>query len=173
MEKHTKDKIQLELENWKQDFPYHKQNATLVGRREFAKMLTFVSGGLAGGTCLVAAKEHVFPREYVAGRHLICRAADVPKGGTRAFVLEGSSIPYILIHLEDDSFRAYEQKCTHLSCSVYYEPGTGHIVCPCHKGYFDAGTGEVLAGPPPRKLPRLQVSIEEGNIFVSTHSSES
>lgn len=162
-----KDKSEIEEENWKQDFPYHKQNATLVGRREFAKMLTFVSAGLAGGTCLVAAKEHLFPKASIEGSHLVCQVTDIPRGGTRSFVLAGSSIPYILIHLEDGTFKAYEQKCTHLSCSVYYEPGSGHIVCPCHKGYFDAITGEVLAGPPPRRLPRLLVSIQEGSVFVS------
>ena len=47
---------------WKQDFPYHKQNSDLVNRREFAKMLTFVSGGLTFGTGLVAAKANLFPK---------------------------------------------------------------------------------------------------------------
>lgn len=157
---------------WKQDFPYHKQNATLVGRREFAKMLTLVSCGLTLGTGLVAAKVNFFPKEEVTEEHFVCAKADVPPGGTRSFTIEGSSIPYILVHLEDGTFRAYEQKCTHLSCSVYYEPGSGQIVCPCHKGYFDAKDGSVLAGPPPRKLPGLKVIEKEGNIYVTGQDKE-
>lgn len=157
---------------WKQDFPYHKQNATLVGRREFAKMLTLVSGGLTVGTGLVAAKANFFPKKTVSGEHLVCGKDEVPVGGTRSFTLDGSTIPYILVHLEDGTLRAYEQKCTHLSCSVYYEPGSGQIVCPCHKGYFDANDGKVLAGPPPRKLPSLTVIEKEGNIYVTGSDEE-
>lgn len=156
-----------EEENWKQDFPYHKQNAALVGRREFAKMLTLVSGGLAFGSGLVAAKANFFPKSPVEGEHFICTIEDIPLGGTKSFVIEGSTIPYILIHLEDGSFKAYEQKCTHLSCSVYYQPGSGQIICPCHNGYFDANNGAVIAGPPPRKLPHLEVIVRNNEIFVT------
>jgi Rieske Fe-S protein len=90
----------------------------------------------------------------------------VPSGGTRGFVIEGSTVPYILIHLETGEFKAYEQKCTHLSCSVFYKPGTGIIHCPCHEGSFDAKTGDVIAGPPPRALPNLDVFFKGNDIYV-------
>ena len=154
--------------NWKKDFPINKQDATQVSRRDFAKFLTLVSGGLMAGSGLVAAKAYFLPKEKVLGEHFICNLDEVPKGGTRPFVLEGSQIPYILIHLENGEFRAYEQKCTHLSCSVFYAPGTGKIECPCHHGFFDAMSGQVLAGPPPRALPRLEVFFKENQIFVKS-----
>lgn len=160
-----------EDKKWKQDFPYHKQDARLVGRREFAKMLTLVSGGFALGSGLIAAKNEFDEKEQIKGAHFVCEVDEVPKGGTRSFVLKGSSIPYILIHLEDGTFRAYEQKCTHLSCSVYYEPGSGQIVCPCHHGFFDAKTGEVISGPPPRALPHLEVMQKENQLFVTAPKS--
>ena len=155
-------------ENWKKDFPIHKQDATQVSRRDFAKFLTLVSGGLMVGSGLVAAKAYLDPKEKVQGEHFICDKNDVPVGGTRGFVIEGSTIPYILIHLENGEFRAYEQKCTHLSCSVFYAPGSGKIECPCHKGFFDAMTGEVLEGPPPRALPKLEVFFKENNVVVKS-----
>ena len=102
----------------------------------------------------------------------MCKKDEIPVGGTRAFVIEGSTIPYILIHLESGEFKAYEQKCTHLSCSVFYKPGTDIIYCPCHNGSFDAKTGEVLAGPPPRALPNLEVFLKGNDIFVKASSSE-
>lgn len=154
--------------NWKKDFPINKQDATQVSRRDFAKFLTLVSGGLMAGSGLVAAKAYLLPKEKVQGEHFICNKDEVPEGGTRPFVLEGSLIPYILIHLENGEFRAYEQKCTHLSCSVFYAPGTGKIECPCHHGFFDAMSGQVLAGPPPRALPRLEVFFKENQIFVKS-----
>ena len=162
-----KNKDKNEEETWSQDFPFHKQNAILVGRREFAKMLALVSGGLALGSGLIAAKANFFPKEEIAGEHLVCEKKDIPVGGGRSFVIKGSDIPYLLIHLEDGSFKAYEQKCTHLSCAVYYKKGSGQIVCPCHNGFFNASDGSVIAGPPPRKLPHLRV-IEKGDkIYVS------
>ncbi|PXY43283.1 QcrA and Rieske domain-containing protein [Flavobacterium hydrophilum] len=152
--------------NWKKDFPIEKQLATSVSRRDFAKFLTLVSGGLMVGSGLVAAKAYIYPKEELDGEHFVCKKHEVPVGGTRAFVIEGSTIPYILIHLENGEFMAYEQKCTHLSCSVFYKPGTGIIHCPCHEGSFDAKTGDVLAGPPPRALPKLDVFFKDDAVYV-------
>ncbi len=157
--------------NWKKDFPIQKQEATQVSRREFAKFLTLVSGGLMVGSGLVAAKAHFFPKEEVEGEHFICNKNDIPEEGTRSFVLPGSTIPYILIHLKNGTFRAYEQKCTHLSCSVFYAPESGKIECPCHHGFFDVLTGQVLAGPPPRALPRLDVIEKDNGLYVKANQN--
>lgn len=161
-----------ENKNWKKDFPIHKQDAAQVSRRDFAKFLTLVSGGLMVGSGLVAAKAILLPKEEVEGEHFVCDIKDIPIGGTKAFLIKESTIPYILIHLEDGSFRAYEQKCTHLSCAVYYQPGSGQIICPCHEGHFDAKTGNVLAGPPPRPLPSLNVIVKDQAIYVTAAHKE-
>jgi cytochrome b6-f complex iron-sulfur subunit len=153
--------------HWKRDFPYQRSGATEVTRRDFAKFLCLVSGGMALGNGLVAARPLLFPEEEIPEQK-VCIKSDIPVGGTRSFVLEGSSVPYILIHLENGEFKAYEQKCTHLSCAVYYKPGSGKIECPCHNGWFDAHTGEVLQGPPPRPLPKLEVIIKGEEIFVKS-----
>ena len=159
-------KEKIENENWYKDFPIHYEDRINVNRRDFAKILTLVSGGLMVGSGLVAAKAFLMPKKAIQGAHMVCAEDEIPVGGTRSFVLEGSTVPYILIHLENGEFRAYEQKCTHLSCSVFYAPGSGKIECPCHKGFFDAMTGEVLQGPPPRALPRLEVFKENNEIYV-------
>lgn len=158
--------------HWKQDFPIERTAATKVSRRDFARFLCLVSGGLATGSAYVAIKANFFPPEEVKGEHFVCKADSVPQGGTRSFVMEGSSIPYILIRLENGSWKAYEQKCTHLSCAVYYKPGSGQIVCPCHEGFFDAMTGEVLAGPPPRPLPALEVVLKGDDVYVKAGGHE-
>lgn len=152
---------------WETDFPHERVEATHVSRREFAKFLCLVSGGLAAGTAFVAVKDKLIPPHRIEGEHLVCRLGDVPVGGTRAFVVPGSTTPYILIHLETGEWRAYEQKCTHLSCAVFYQPKSGKIECPCHNGWFDARTGAVLQGPPPRPLPQLAVILRGEEIFVA------
>jgi len=158
--------------DWKNDFPINQSESTEVTRRQFAKFLCLVSGGLATGSAFVAAKAAFAPSRKVAGKHRVCNINELPVGGTRAFVLEGSSTPYILIHLESGEFKAYEQKCTHLSCAVFYKPGSGKIECPCHNGWFDAMTGEVIQGPPPRPLPRLDVQVTGNEIFVTAAKEE-
>lgn len=152
-------------QQWKRDFPLQRGKAVEVTRRDFAKFLCLVSGGLAMGNGFVAAKA-VFSAEEEIEEQRVCKKSDIPKGGTRSFVLEGSTIPYILIHLESGEFVCYEQKCTHLSCAVYYKPNTGKIECPCHNGWFNALTGEVLQGPPPRALPKLEVIVKGEEIYV-------
>lgn len=149
------------------DFPIERLEAEHVSRREFAKVLCLVSGGLAVGSGWVALKDRLFPPFRIPGKIVVCKTGDVPVGGTFPFQIEGTKIPYILIRPTENEWYAYEQKCTHLSCAVYYSPLQGKIECPCHNGWFDARTGAVLQGPPPRALPRLAVSIQGHDVMVS------
>jgi Rieske Fe-S protein len=149
------------------DFPIARVEAEHVSRREFTKFLCLVSGGMAVGSGWVAAKDRLFPPHRIKGEVLVCSTSDVPLGGTHTFTVPGSKTPFILIHLNDGSWRAYEQKCTHLSCAVFYQPAADQIQCPCHNGWFDARTGIVLQGPPPRPLPHLDVVIKGEAIYVT------
>lgn len=149
------------------DFPIERVEAEHVSRREFTKFLCLVSGGMTVGSGWVAVKDRLFPPHKIQGRALVCNASEVPPGGTRPFTVPGSKKPFILIHLNDGSWRAYEQKCTHLSCAVFYQPQADKIQCPCHNGWFDARTGAVLQGPPPRPLHRLEVVLENEIIYVT------
>jgi cytochrome b6-f complex iron-sulfur subunit len=152
------------------DFPIERVEAEHVSRREFTKFLCLVSGGMAVGTGWVAVKDRLFPPHRIHGEAFVCKADEVPAGGTRAFTVPGSKIPFILIHLNDGTWRAFEQKCTHLSCAVFYQPAADKIQCPCHNGWFDARTGNVLQGPPPRPLRRLEVIAKEAEIYVTEPS---
>ena len=38
--------------------------------------------------------------------------------------------------------------------------------CPCHEGNFDAATGEVLSGPPPRPLGKIEVELRGDEIWA-------
>ena len=149
------------------DFPIERVEAEHVSRREFTKFFCLVSGGMAVGSGWVAVKDRLFPPHRIEGEEFVCKTEEVPVGGTRAFTVSGSKIPFILIHLNDGSWRAFEQKCTHLSCAVFYQPAADKIQCPCHNGWFDARTGNVLQGPPPRPLKRLEVIVKGEDIYVT------
>jgi len=67
-----------------------------------------------------------------------------------------------------DGFCALSSVCTHLGCITRYRPDEHVIACPCHGSRF-ALDGEVLAGPAPRPLPWLEVSLSpKGDIEVDT-----
>lgn len=148
------------------DFPYEQVEADHVSRREFAKFLCLVSGGMALGSGFVAVKDKIAPPFRIEGMEFVAEVGDIPRGGTHPFTLKGKKAPYMLLHLNDGTFRCYEQRCTHLACATYYSPEHDHIECPCHHGAFDVRTGAVLKGPPPRPLPQLEVVRVGDKLFI-------
>ncbi len=66
----------------------------------------------------------------------------------------------------DGKFYAYGQKCTHLSCPVYYAKENDRLECPCHEGGFNVQTGNVLYGPPPRPLDKIEIEERGGEIWA-------
>lgn len=152
---------------WEADFPQDRVEAEHVTRREFAKYLVVVSGGMTLGSAVIAVKDDLVHQPDIpsAGTR-ICAVDEVPVGGTRAFVVPGTSLPGIVVRPDEQTFRAFEQKCTHLSCAVFYSPDRGQIVCPCHNGAFDARTGRVLQGPPPRALRQFRLEVRGGDVVL-------
>lgn len=91
---------------------------------------------------------------------------DLPGPGSATMFLFGSR-PSVLIHHDDGSYVAFDAVCTHLGCTVRFEPQNHRIYCPCHGGTYDPNTGEVVAGPPPRPLKKYRVEVADGNVVVS------
>ncbi len=61
--------------------------------------------------------------------------------------------------------RALDSTCTHLGCRTRYDTERHQFVCPCHGGAYDVD-GQVVAGPPPRPLRRLNARVEDGRVLV-------
>ena len=72
---------------------------------------------------------------------------------------------FYLARLADGGFLALDRTCTHLGCTVPWNPETAHFDCPCHASSFDI-TGEVLSPPAPRPLDLYPVRIENGVVKV-------
>lgn len=54
---------------------------------------------------------------------------------------------------------AFSATCTHLGCQVRWDADSTHFRCPCHGGVFDA-QGQVVDGPPPRPLDRVDARVD-------------
>ena len=92
-------------------------------------------------------------------------AGKLPKGSVLMFKF-GSS-PAMLIHHKDDSWIALTAVCTHLGCTVQYQPERDRIHCACHGGEYDPHTGTNISGPPPKPLKRYVVVVNEASVEVS------
>jgi Rieske Fe-S protein len=139
---------------WKDEFSIHTADERYVSRRQFTKFLVLTSLGMFAGNVWILVRS-IFGKLPVYSEKSVCRASDVPVGGVWLFRYPTEGDPCILIRPEEDSYVAYSQKCTHLSCAVFYAREKNRLECPCHEGYFSVRNGDVLQGPPPRPLPRV------------------
>jgi len=75
--------------------------------------------------------------------------------------------PAMLIHHEDGRWIALSAVCTHLGCTVQYEPQADRIHCACHGGVYNAYTGANVSGPPPKPLKLFKVTPGDAGVEVS------
>jgi Rieske Fe-S protein len=135
----------------------------LVSRRDYLRILVTISGGLVVGAAAVAAG--VFPRRTGAAPPLKI-ADEIQEGAFVQFAFPNEHDRAIAMRLPGGRLVAYSSICTHLSCAVIPKPTDGIMDCPCHHGRFDAETGRVLAGPPPRPLPVVEVEERSDGIYA-------
>jgi ubiquinol-cytochrome c reductase iron-sulfur subunit len=64
---------------------------------------------------------------------------------------------------------AYSKICSHAGCPIsLYEQQTHHLLCPCHQSTFDmANDANVIFGPAARRLPQLQIELDQDGYFVA------
>ena len=140
---------------WREEFPIDAADERYVTRRQFAKFLVLGSAGMLAGNVWIVAKGAGETETALYPAVAIARAGEIQVAGVKLFAYPTPDDPCILVRLSEDEYVAYTQKCTHLSCPVYYERESSEIRCPCHKGRFAVRDGHVIAGPPPRPLPRV------------------
>ena len=85
----------------------------------------------------------------------------------RGSITHNQSGRFYLVRMEDGSFLAIWQKCTHLGCSVPWVDAEKQFHCPCHGSLYNQ-LGEVQGGPAPRPLDLFPVTIKDGQVFVDT-----
>jgi len=152
---------------WTEEFSVHASEDAYVLRRQFTKFLVLTSFGMVAGNGLIWLRTLLASHGPAPGEAVIGRAADLPVGGVKLFSYPSENDPAILVRKADGSLAAFSQKCTHLSCAVYYSGKQNRLECPCHEGYFSIEDGRVLQGPPPRPLPRITVEERNGQLIAT------
>lgn len=150
---------------WQDEFSVFTADERYVNRRQFTKFLTLTSLAMFAGNLWIwvrslVARPAAWPAVPVAS------LGEVPVGGVKTFNYPSANDPCILVRTGGDAYVAYSQKCTHLSCAVYYERATNRLACPCHQGFFAVADGAVLQGPPRRPLPRVALERRNGQLVA-------
>ncbi len=150
---------------WRDEFSIDAATERYVTRRQFSKFLVLTSLGMFAGNVWILIRSWlgrppIFPSRQVA------TVDELPVGRIKLFSYPAPEDPCILIRTAADHFVAYSQKCTHLSCAVYYSAEQDRLECPCHEGYFSVADGSVLQGPPPRPLSRVVLKRDGDNLIA-------
>lgn len=152
---------------WTEEFSVHASEDAYVLRRQFVKFLVLTSFGMLAGNGVIWLKSVFQAAAAELPEAEIANASDLPAGGVKLFTYPTENDPGILVRRGDGTLAAFSQKCTHLSCAVYYSAEHNRLECPCHEGYFSIDDGRVLQGPPPRPLPRIRVEERNGRVYAT------
>jgi nitrite reductase/ring-hydroxylating ferredoxin subunit len=152
---------------WRRDFPIDWPQDDYVARRDFTKFLVLTSFAFTIGQFWILMKNFVRQKTGKLPIREVASVASVPLGATVVFTYPAAHDDCILIRTGIDTFVAYSQKCTHLSCPVKPESESGTMHCPCHNGRFEMATGRPIAGPPRRPLDRVELEVRNGTIYAT------
>jgi nitrite reductase/ring-hydroxylating ferredoxin subunit len=159
--------VRLAIAPHQHDFPYEREEEAQVTRREFCNFLALTSTALFVGAAGVAGKAALDSRVEQSFSPIKIEGAEaLAPGSALNFRYPTEDDTAILVRAADGQYFAYGQKCTHLSCPVYYERQRERLECPCHEGGFDVRSGYVLYGPPPRPLDQIVLEERGGEVWA-------
>ena len=131
------------------------------------KMLTLLGAGalaMAGVGTAITSFRFLEPNVYYEedARVGVGRPDDIAPG---TVLVVAKHKLYVVRSAE--GFYALSSVCTHLGCMTRYVPESAQLACPCHGSRFSLD-GRVAAGPAPRPLRRLQITLERGVLVVDS-----
>src|SRR5262245_41499844 len=152
---------------WRRDFPIDWPEDHYVARRDFTKFMVLTSFAFVVGQAWIAGQNLLRRWRGNLPMKKIVEISQLAVGQSLVFDYPDIHDTAILLRTGENSFVAFSQKCTHLSCAVTPEPAKKRFFCPCHNGSFDLETGRPLAGPPRRPLPRVKLEMIHGAIYAA------
>ncbi len=136
-------------------------------RRRFLDRLWRLLGVVAAVELGAVVVAYLWPRREAGGSSRGVVEAGPVGDFTPASVTPFPGGRFYLVRLADGGFLALSSRCTHLGCTVAFDPERKTFPCPCHASSFDL-RGDVLSPPAPRALDLFPVTVEGGVVRVST-----
>ncbi len=134
-----------------------------ITRRRFCNRVLLASSALAlgaGSLKVAGAAQHSVLLDYPPLK--ITGAESMLPGSSLYFSYPNPRDAAVLVCAQDGQYAAYSRKCAHFGCSVDFNSARQCLTCPCHQGAYDARTGMVLFGPPPRPLDPIVLQMRAG-----------
>jgi len=150
---------------WKDEFSVFTSDERYVTRRQFTQFLTLASLGMFVSNLWILVKAY-FAKAPSFPSVAVAEMGEIPVRGVKLFTYPTERDHCILIRASEEEYVAYSQKCTHLSCAVYFSAKEDRLECPCHRGFFSVKDGSVLQGPPPRPLPRITLERDGARLLA-------
>jgi cytochrome b6-f complex iron-sulfur subunit len=148
-----------------------------IPRRDAINYLLGAGVGALGIATLYPVVSYIIPPESSSSGTssvVAARVGDLKPNEGRIFKF--GNAPGILIlkpggdPKDARSYVSFTAVCTHLNCTVQYQPEKKDIWCACHNGHYDLN-GRVISGPPPKPLQEYRVAIKGEEIFVSAEEA--
>jgi len=133
----------------------------------FLAAVTLVAGELAGAFpfFIRVLKIEGLGAEITAAKKSDVLAGFKSKNDEPQLNVEGR---FFLIHGPGAIAAAY-RKCTHLGCTVPWNPSENQFHCPCHGSLYDKHTALKIGGPAPRGLDLFHLKDLNGALVVDTN----
>ncbi len=144
----------------------NRQDDLKYNRRSFLKTAVAASVTLGIATLPFSIKAMLDDGEEDSEKVEIAKVSDLKKGESLNFNYPTENEPAILVFTKEGEYKAYNNKCTHLQCPVFYEKEQDILLCPCHQGFFDVNNGHPVAGPPQRELPLIELEVINDAIYA-------
>ena len=150
--------------------PEQVENGDTWTRRAFLGAASVAGIGYAAALAYPVYRYLASPSEMALSASAVTEvtlkdAQKLPAGSVLMFKF--GTAPAMLIHHADNTWVALTAVCTHLGCTVQYEPQMDRIHCACHGGVYNPYTGANVSGPPPKPLKLFKVAVSDTSVEVS------
>lgn len=144
-------------------------DGTRLRRRQLLRV------GFAGALILGVAELIAAIAPYLRVTRIIGLGAPVAVGSTAEILAEFAKTNdrpilfregrFFLLHAPGGIIAAY-RKCTHLGCTVPFDPQKDLFECPCHGSRYDKRTAVVLRNPAPKPLQLFHISRSPTGVLI-------
>lgn len=143
--------------------------ATAPTRRNWLGFCSHAALGTSATTLLWPLSRYLLPLDNqpeteAPSTLILCRSEEVAPNQARTALYQGR--PTVVLRLDDNLPRAFDAVCTHLGCTVLFDPEKMVLHCPCHGAEFDPSSGAVLRGPATRALSPIPVQVRNDTIVL-------
>ena len=139
-----------------------RHDAPPIDRRTFCERALTTSVGMVLMAKALSASPSIDQNLAVYPPQKIEGAERLMPGSCLYFTYPSREDQAVLLRGKDGEFVAFSRKCAHLGCAIEFDPARQCLGCPCHRGTYDARTGYVIYGPPPRPLEQIFLQVRAG-----------